>query len=101
MPVVLDDESEPEPDICVVAGDPRDYREPAPDAAAPFGWRYGHIVTLGPDECVAPLGHPERARHRGRSPAMRSVTRERPPAFDASIRHEISLCRNGGWHDSC
>jgi Uma2 family endonuclease len=26
MPVALDDESEPEPDVCVVPGDPRDYR---------------------------------------------------------------------------
>jgi Uma2 family endonuclease len=106
LPVALDDESEPEPDICVVPGDPRDYRdahpehpvlivevalsrlrfdrehkgslyarakiadywivnipdqrlevyrEPAPDAAAPFAWRYGRVVTLGADEQVAPL----------------------------------------------
>jgi Uma2 family endonuclease len=27
MPVALDDESEPEPDVCVVPGDPRDYPE--------------------------------------------------------------------------
>jgi hypothetical protein len=31
------------------------YREPAPDAAAPFAWRYGRVVTLGADEQVAPL----------------------------------------------
>jgi Uma2 family endonuclease len=106
MPTALDEESEPEPDICVVPGDPRDYRDahperpvlivevalsrlrfdrehkgslyarariadywivnipdrrlevyrdPAPDAAAPFAWRYGRVVTLGPDERVAPL----------------------------------------------
>ena len=109
MPVALDDESEPEPDICVVPGDPRDYRdahparpvlivevalsrlrfdrehkgslyarariadywivnipdrrlevyrEPAPDAAAPFGWRYGRAVALGPKERIAPLDLP-------------------------------------------
>ncbi len=109
MPVALDDESEPEPDICVVPGDPRDYRdahpehpalivevalsrlrfdrehkgslyarariadywivnvpdqrlevyrEPAPDAAAPFAWRYGRVVTLGADERVSPLAVP-------------------------------------------
>jgi Uma2 family endonuclease len=109
LPIALDDESEPEPDICVVPGDPRDYRDahperpvlivevalsrlrfdrehkgslyaraqivdywivnipdrrlevyrdPAPDAAAPFAWRYGRVVTLGPDERVAPLAVP-------------------------------------------
>jgi Uma2 family endonuclease len=109
MPVALDDESEPEPDICVVPGNPRDYRdahpehpvlivevaldrlrfdrehkgslyaragirdywivnipnrrlevyrEPVADVAAPFGWRYGRVVTLGPDEHVAPLAVP-------------------------------------------
>lgn len=30
MPVALDDESEPEPDISVVPGDPRDYRDAHP-----------------------------------------------------------------------
>jgi Uma2 family endonuclease len=30
MPVALDDESEPEPDICVVPGGPRDYRDAHP-----------------------------------------------------------------------
>ena len=109
LPIALDDESEPEPDICIVPGDPRDYRDahperpvlivevalsrlrfdrehkgslyarariadywivnipdrrlevyrdPAPDAAAPFGWRYGRVVTLGPDERVALLDVP-------------------------------------------
>ena len=106
LPVALDDDSEPEPDICVVPGDPRDYRDahperpalivevalsrlrfdrehkgslyararigdywivnisdrhlevyrdPAPDTAAPFAWRYGRVTTLRPDERVAPL----------------------------------------------
>jgi Uma2 family endonuclease len=106
MPVALDDESEPEPDVAVVPGDPRDYRDAhpqrpvlvvevalsrlgfdrehkgslyaragladywivnipdrrlevyrgaVPDAAAPFGWRYGSALALGPDERVAPL----------------------------------------------
>jgi Uma2 family endonuclease len=110
MPVALDDESEPEPDVAVVAGDPRDYRDahptrpvlvvevalsrlgfdrerkgslyaragladywivnlpdrrlevyrgPVPDGAAPFGWRYGTALALGPDERVAPLAAPE------------------------------------------
>jgi Uma2 family endonuclease len=109
MPVALDDDSEPEPDVCVVPGDPRDYRdahpehpvlivevalsrlrfdrehkgslyarariadywivnipdrrlevyrEPMPDAAAAFAWRYGRVVTLGPDERVSPLAIP-------------------------------------------
>ena len=30
LPVALDDESEPEPDVSVVAGDPRDYRDAHP-----------------------------------------------------------------------
>ena len=30
MPVALDDESVPEPDVCVVPGDPRDYRDAHP-----------------------------------------------------------------------
>jgi Uma2 family endonuclease len=112
MPVALDEESEPEPDICVVPGDPRDYRdahparpvlivevslsrlgfdrerkgglyaragiadywivnipdrrvevyrEPVPDGAAPFGWRYRRAVTLGPAERVSPLAAPSAA----------------------------------------
>ena len=109
LPIALDEESEPEPDICVVSGDPRDYRdahperpalivevslsrlafdrehkgglyaragiadywivnlpdrrvevyrEPVADGAAPFGWRYGRAVTLGPDDHVSPLTLP-------------------------------------------
>jgi Uma2 family endonuclease len=30
MPVALDEESEPEPDVCVVPGEPRDYRDAHP-----------------------------------------------------------------------
>ena len=106
MPVALDDESEPEPDVCVVPGDPRDYRDahpaqpvlivevalsrlrfdredkgslyaraqiadywivniparrlevyrqPVPDDAAVFGWRYGQALTLGAEARVSPL----------------------------------------------
>jgi Uma2 family endonuclease len=109
MPIALDDESEPEPDVAVVPGDARDYRDahperpvlvvevalsrvrfdrehkgslyaragitdywivnlpdrrlevyraPVPDGAAPFGWRYGSTITLGPDESIAPLAVP-------------------------------------------
>jgi len=109
LPVALDEESEPEPDVSVVPGGPRDYRdahperpvliaeaslsrvafdrahkgslyaragipdywvvnvpdrrvevyrEPVPDSAAPFGWRYGRTVALGPDERVSPLAAP-------------------------------------------
>jgi len=109
MPVALDDESEPEPDVAVVAGSPRDYRdahpqrpalivevslsrlrfdrehkgslyaragiadywivnipdrrvevyrEPVPDAGAPFGWRYGRLVSHAADERIAPLAAP-------------------------------------------
>jgi Uma2 family endonuclease len=108
-PVALDDDSEPEPDVSVVSGEPRDYRdehparpvlivevalsrlrfdrsrkgslyaraglpdywivnipdgrlevyrEPMPDAAAPFGWRYGSVVTLTPERRIAPLAAP-------------------------------------------
>jgi Uma2 family endonuclease len=110
LPVALDDESEPEPDVSVVSGDPRDYRdahpdrpalivevslsrltfdrgrkgslyaragiqdywivnvpdrrlevyrEPIRDSSAPFGWRYGRAVTLGPDQRVSPVAVPE------------------------------------------
>ena len=34
------------------------YREPVPDGAAPFGWRYGRSVTLGPDQRIFPLAAP-------------------------------------------
>src|SRR5574337_1369387 len=34
MPVALDDESEPEPDVAVVPGDPRDYRDAHPTRPA-------------------------------------------------------------------
>jgi Uma2 family endonuclease len=110
MPVALDEESEPEPDVSVVPGDPRDYRDahparpalivevalsrlrfdcdhkgslyaragiadywivsipdrrvevyrdPVPDGTAPFGWRYGRSIALGPDERIAPLAAPQ------------------------------------------
>src|SRR4029079_13613939 len=34
LPLALDDDSEPEPDVCVVAGDPRDYRDAHPEHPA-------------------------------------------------------------------
>lgn len=34
------------------------YRQPAPDAAAPVGWRYGSIEILGGQDSVAPLALP-------------------------------------------
>jgi Uma2 family endonuclease len=37
-PVALDDDSEPEPDISVVAGDPRDYRDAHPQRPR-WSWR--------------------------------------------------------------
>jgi Uma2 family endonuclease len=109
MPVALDDESEPEPDLAVVpgawasyrAGHPsrpalvvevaesslafdredkgslyargavRDYwivnlvdralevyRDPGPDPAAPYGWRYRAVERLGPAAAVSPLALP-------------------------------------------
>jgi Uma2 family endonuclease len=109
LPVALDDESAPEPDIAVVRGNPRDYRDvhperaalivevaqsrlrfdrehkgslyaragiadywivnipdrrlevyrgPVPDGAAPFGWRYGHAITLGHEARIVPLSAP-------------------------------------------
>src|SRR5882762_2731421 len=45
LPVSLDDESEPEPDLVVVRGHPRDYRgpqiyrDPGPEPSALYGWR--------------------------------------------------------------
>src|SRR5262245_37138645 len=108
-PVALDDESEPEPDVAVVAGARGDYRHahptrpvlvvevadssllfdrrekgslyarggvqdywivnlvdrvlevcrgPVPDPAAPHGWRYESVETLGPSSRVAPLALP-------------------------------------------
>jgi Uma2 family endonuclease len=106
QPVSLDDESEPEPDLAVVPGRPRDYRyahperptlaievadsslqfdrqqkgslyaragiedywivnlvarvveiyrDPGPDPAAPYGWRYRSVVSVAPPAVVAPL----------------------------------------------
>jgi Uma2 family endonuclease len=108
-PVAIDSESEPEPDLSVVPGTIRDYRddhrsqptllvevadtslifdrehkgslyararlqeywivnlvdrvleiyrEPAPDAGAPYGWAYRVALTLRPDEHVTPLVAP-------------------------------------------
>jgi Uma2 family endonuclease len=34
------------------------YRGPIPDADAAFGWRYGSLVTLGPEASVSPLALP-------------------------------------------
>lgn len=31
------------------------YREPGPEPAAPFGWRYQSVTMVGPDGSVAPL----------------------------------------------
>jgi Uma2 family endonuclease len=112
MPLALDDESEPEPDVSVVSGDFEDYvdahpasavlvvevalsrlrfdrghkssvyarahiadywivnipdrrlevyREPMPDAAATFGWRYGLAITLAHEQRVTPLALPAAA----------------------------------------
>jgi len=108
-PIGLDDDSEPEPDVAVVPGDPEDYsrahpsrpvltvevaeaslaadrqrkgslyaraglgdywvlnlvdhvlevyREPAPDAAAPFGWRYARREMFDAAARVMPLAAP-------------------------------------------
>jgi len=109
MPVALDDESEPEPDLAVVSGAWADYRaghpsrpalvvevaesslafdredkgslyarggigdywiinlvdralevyrDPGPDPAAPYGWRYRAVERLGPTAAVSPLALP-------------------------------------------
>ncbi len=108
-PIGLDDDSEPEPDVAVVPGDPDDYghahpsrpvltvevaesslgadrerkgslyaraglpdywvlnlvdrvlevyREPAPDATAPFGWRYARREVFDASARVTPLAAP-------------------------------------------
>ncbi len=113
-PMGLDEESEPEPDVAVVPGDPEDYRsahpsradlivevsesslafdrghkgsvyaragildywivnlvdrvlevyrEPAPDAAAPFGARYARREMLDPSRQVSPLAAPHASIH--------------------------------------
>jgi len=109
LPIALDDESEPEPDVSVAAGRPLEtteakpsrlalvveiadtslvfdrghkgslyararmpeywvvnlvdrvlevYRDPAPDAGAPYGWAYRTLLTLAPDDHVTPLAAP-------------------------------------------
>lgn len=109
LPVALDEESEPEPDVSVVPGSFRDYphahpagvvlvvevadsslaldrgekaalyararvpeywivnlmghalevyRDPAPDARAPFGWRYREVVSLRAGETIIPVAAP-------------------------------------------
>ena len=109
LPVALDEESEPEPDVSVVPGSFRDYprahpsrpvlivevadssleldrrdksslyararvpdywivnlveralevyRDPAPDAGAPYGWRYASVTILRPRDRVTPLSAP-------------------------------------------
>lgn len=81
LPVALDDDSEPEPDVSVVPGSFRDYRQahparaggpdywivnlvdhvlevyrdPAADPGAPYGWRYASVVTLRAGDAVIPL----------------------------------------------
>ena len=112
LPVALDDESEPEPDVSVVPGTFRDYRhghppravlivevaesslavdrgekaslyaraglaeywivnlvdhvlevyrDPVADPHAPYGWRYGSILTLRAGDAVTPLAAPASA----------------------------------------
>jgi len=34
------------------------YRDPGPDAGAPYGWAYRVVLTLGRDEHVVPLAAP-------------------------------------------
>jgi len=34
------------------------YRDPAPDASAPYGWGYRVALALGPDDHVTPLAAP-------------------------------------------
>jgi Uma2 family endonuclease len=109
MPIALDEESAPEPDLAVVPGTRADYREshparpalavevadssldfdrrskgslyarggvrdywivnlvdrvvevyrdPAPDASAPYGWRYRSVHVLTPPAAMAPLAMP-------------------------------------------
>ena len=64
-PIILDDRSEPEPDVCVVRGslnlDDRVlevHREPARPGPARRNWGYAAIETLGADTAVTPLAAP-------------------------------------------
>ncbi len=121
LPVSLDDESEPEPDLVVVPGRPGDYREshperpvlaievaesslsfdreqkgslyaragvqdywivnlvdrvlevyrdPGPDPAAIYGWRYRSVTTLLPPAVVVPLRLPVEPDRRRRPAAV-------------------------------
>ena len=74
MPVALDVESEPEPDVAAARGSDRDYSHAHPsrpallveiadsslsfDARAVYGWAYHHAERLGPEEHVTPVVAP-------------------------------------------
>jgi len=62
-PIILDDRSEPEPDVCVVRGSPRDSaaEHPARPGPARRNWGYAVIATLGADATVTPLAAPAAA----------------------------------------
>ncbi len=130
LPIALDDESAPEPDLAVVSGGPRDYtdhpsrpalvvevadsslafdrthkgslyararlseywivnlvdhilevyRSPGTDDGARYGWAYGVMLTLGPDEHVVPLAAPS-ARISGWLPRPSPRTAATSPSF--------------------
>ena len=59
MPVALDGESEPEPDICVVPRDPRDYRDAHPERPVLIvEVSLSRLAFDGPDERTSPLAAP-------------------------------------------
>jgi len=70
LPVALDDESEPEPDVSVAAGRVHRgaeakpshvlevYRDPAPDPSASYGWTYRSIQSLTAGQHVSLLAAP-------------------------------------------
>jgi Uma2 family endonuclease len=57
-PIILDRRSEPEPDVCVVRGSPRDYLESHPRRPARPRWGYADIHRLGADATITPLAAP-------------------------------------------
>lgn len=54
-PLALDDVSEPEPDVSVVRGARRDYRDPGPDPVEPMRRGYRQLLRLEPPAVVSPL----------------------------------------------
>src|SRR5574341_2505975 len=71
-PIILDDRSEPEPDVCVVRGSPRDYVAARPTRPA-------LVVEVAQSGLALARGRPRRSR--ARSPSRARAPRARPRAL--------------------